>query len=143
MELDSKLRLLGSDRLLHRSRGICFFALALSVWSVVDHVVKLGHAHPPPHLTAPRLFIVGPIAVVWLLATLAQSCKQPQERLFYCVGIVYFVILGGRMVFPMSETTIRICEFTDIALSAIAVALSAAILFWHFRLRTRGPDSQT
>lgn len=142
MELDSKMLPLATGCWLHRSRAICFFALACWTLAFISGVVDLAGVNAL-HPARDRLLILPYSMGVWFFADLAKGCKQPLERLFYCVGIVYSVISGARAVIPMSSVAIWVCQFLNAALSAIEIALSGAIVLWHFRVRTRGPDSQT
>jgi len=119
---------------LHRSLWISVGAFVLSAYSFINAVLNL--ANPALlHVRRTPFFIVGPLTGIWLLATLAQRCKQLRERLFYCVGTVYFALLGARTVLPLSSASIRACEFLDLALGATAIVISGAIVLWHLRVR--------
>jgi cytochrome c biogenesis factor len=119
---------------LHRSLAISVVAFALSAYLLADTV--LNSARPDfPYVRRAPFFILGPLMGVWLLATLAQRCKQLRERLFYSAGTVYFVALSVRTVLPLSPSAIRVCALLDLALGATGVALSGTIVLWHLRMR--------
>jgi len=142
IEVNSKMLPLAMECWLHRSQAICFIALAFWTYSLVSGVLSLvgvSVIHP----RTDSFFILGYLIGIWLFATLGKSCKQPLERLFYSIGILDFIIRGACGVIPASGAGIWLCQFPNIALSAIEIALSGAIVLWHFSMRTSRSDSQT
>lgn len=142
MELNPEMPSVAKECFLHRSRTVCLVVFALSTYAFINAVVNLAAPNSLRVHRAP-FFILGPLMGIWLLATLAQRCKQLRERLFYCVGIAYFVLLGARTVLPLSAAVIRACQFLDVALWATGIALSGAIVLWHFRVGTSGSGSRS
>ena len=140
MEPHSEMKDVPRECFLHRSRAICFVALALSVYLLINAVVKVaGPVSLPVHRTP--LFLLGPVMGIWLLATLAQRCNQLRERLFYVVWIGYFVTVGVRAALPLSESAVRASDFLQVALGVGGMALSGAIALWHFRRGSHQADS--
>lgn len=139
MEPHSEMHDLAKECFLHRSRAICLVAVALSIYLLINAVIKVaGHVSFPVHRTP--LFLLGPIMGVWLLATLAQRCNQVRERLFYVAWIGYFVIVGVRAALPLSEAAVRTLDFLQVALGIAGIVLSGAIAAWHLRVG-RHPSS--
>lgn len=139
---DSKMPPLARECWLHRRRSICLFALAFWTFSIIHQVLDMGKPYTFPS-TEDRIVMLSYAMGIWIFATLAKDCKQLLERLFYCVGIVDFAIVGIRGAIPMSGVAVWACSLLNTALSAIEIALCLAILLGHFRVRTPKPDSQT
>lgn len=132
MEPNSGMPDLTKSCLLHRNRAICLVALALSVYLLINAVIKVdGQVSFPPHRVS--LFLLGPVVGIWLLIVLAQRCNRLRERLFYVVWIGYFVIVVARAALPLSESAVRAFDFLQVALGVAAMALSGAIAYWHLR----------
>lgn len=138
---DSKIPPLAAECWLHRSRTVCLLALAFWTFSLTKLALGMGMLNTL-HPTEDRLAKLGYAMGIWLFAMLARNCKQLSERLFYCIGVLYFGVVGIRGVIPMSGASVWICSSLGEALSAIEIMISAMIIFWHFRVGTHGTVSQ-
>jgi uncharacterized membrane protein YjfL (UPF0719 family) len=111
---------------LYSSRGICLGAVVVCSAALVLDV------------NVPRSFVdywgTYVFAVsIFVFFYAARRCKRLMERLFYCVCLVYCLILGIESTIPMSGAAHRTCQLLRIALCAVGIALSGSILIWHFR----------
>lgn len=124
---------------LHRSRAICAFALAF--WTLV-FLLSVGDlagiSAIRPQMD--RISIVAYTSGVWLFGQLADRCGQKLERLFYMVGAGDSLILCARAAISMPGRVLWVGRFLNAALSATEIALSGAIILWHFR--SRGTNSR-
>ena len=114
--------------LLHSNRGLCLVAVVLCSAALV-HALTLLNVNPQHTYWVTYSCAV----VIWLFLDLARCCKRLTERAFYCVGLVYYLILGIQSTIPMSGAASRTCQLLKAALCAIGIALSGSILVWHFR----------
>jgi hypothetical protein len=119
---------------LHSSRVICLGAVVVCSAALV---LDVNVPHNFVDYWGTYVFAVS----IFVFFDAARCCKRLIERLFYCVCLVYCLILGIESTIPMSGPAHRTCQLLRIALCAIGIALSGSILIWHFRRRSRGENS--
>ena len=124
--------------LLHNNRVVCLCAVALCSAALVRALVLLNvnpnHNYWVTYASA---------AAIWVFFDFARHCKRLVERSFYCVGLVYYLILGVQSAIPISGAAFWTAQLFKAALCAIDIALSGSILIWHLRHGSRRQNSTT